>query len=134
MIVTGLSSEIFEKVGEDADFDNREHILGGSYAKSISETPYLVSIQNRGRHLCGGAIITPSHILSAAHCFTKPTNNLTLLTVKAGTHDLDKGGTLHRVKKITSHPGFQQLRTAVYNDLAVVEVNFIYNDLSKNIL
>jgi len=40
---------------------------------SIAEFPWMVSVQRSDdtmmTHVCGGSIISPRHILSAAHCF-----------------------------------------------------------------
>lgn len=43
-------------------------IVGGTEAKPHS-WPWQISLQYRGRHLCGGSLIGPNHILTAAHCF-----------------------------------------------------------------
>lgn len=44
-------------------------IVGGD-SISIESSPYIVSIQTNSRHICGGTIIGPRRILSAAHCFS----------------------------------------------------------------
>lgn len=53
--------------------DSREgRIVGGSYA-NIADLSYQASVQmkfnNQYRHFCGGAIVSPDRIVSAAHCF-----------------------------------------------------------------
>ncbi|XP_029434444.1 transmembrane protease serine 2 [Rhinatrema bivittatum] len=42
-------------------------IVGGSPA-SLGQYPWQVSLQFRGKHYCGGSIITPYWIVTAAHC------------------------------------------------------------------
>lgn len=42
-------------------------IVGGTEAVPHS-FPWLVSIQYSGKHICGGALIHPKFILTAAHC------------------------------------------------------------------
>lgn len=43
-------------------------IIGGQQAP-ITKFPFLVSIQMFGQHSCGGSIVAPSFVVSAAHCF-----------------------------------------------------------------
>ncbi|KAB0798397.1 hypothetical protein PPYR_09390 [Photinus pyralis] len=42
-------------------------IVGGKPVK-IEEYPYQVSLQYYGSHICGGSIIGPNKVLTAAHC------------------------------------------------------------------
>ncbi|XP_030059680.1 transmembrane protease serine 2 [Microcaecilia unicolor] len=42
-------------------------IVGGSQA-TLGQWPWQVSLHYNGKHLCGGSIITPNWILTAAHC------------------------------------------------------------------
>lgn len=43
-------------------------VLGGSPA-AIEAWPWQVSLQYRKEHICGGSIIGPGWVLTAAHCF-----------------------------------------------------------------
>uniref|UniRef100_A0A8C0B7N9 Transmembrane serine protease 4 n=1 Tax=Buteo japonicus TaxID=224669 RepID=A0A8C0B7N9_9AVES len=56
-------------------------VLGGSPA-AIEAWPWQVSLQYRKEHICGGSIIDPSWILTAAHCFNLPC----VSQVRCGTH------------------------------------------------
>ncbi|XP_027014209.2 transmembrane protease serine 2 [Tachysurus fulvidraco] len=43
-------------------------IIGGTVVSSLGRWPWQVSLQVNGHHMCGGSVITPSWIVTAAHC------------------------------------------------------------------
>ncbi|KAJ8705216.1 hypothetical protein PYW07_011043 [Mythimna separata] len=98
--------------------DNR--IIGGT-ATTIQKYPYTVQVLYTSQFLCGGSLITTSHVLSAAHCFVDD-NGITMspsrYSIRAGTTILNSGGTLHLVTAIRVH---EQYNTPIRdNDVAVV--------------
>ncbi|XP_029568220.1 granzyme B-like isoform X3 [Salmo trutta] len=60
-------------------------IVGGKIAKPHSR-PYMVSLQHRGHHVCGGMLIWEDFVLTSAHCL----RNAYPLMVVLGAHDLKK--------------------------------------------
>lgn len=42
-------------------------IVGGN-ASSLTQWPWQASLQFQGYHLCGGSVITPVWVVTAAHC------------------------------------------------------------------
>ncbi|CAL8308709.1 unnamed protein product [Lota lota] len=65
--------------------------LGGEIIKGNEVPPkslqYMASVQNNGKHICGGFLIRKDIVLTAAHCDPKKNSNV---TVVLGTHDLSK--------------------------------------------
>lgn len=57
-------------------------IVGGSAAEA-GEFPFIVSLQRRGSHFCGGTLLNENTVLTAAHCSTSA--NAASVSVRAGS-------------------------------------------------
>ncbi|XP_075710743.1 transmembrane protease serine 2 [Rhinoderma darwinii] len=79
-------------------------IVGGTQAR-IAEWPWQVSLQIKQSHVCGGSIITPDWIVTAAHCVEGPYSSAPLWTAYAGSSKLT-GGQASFVERIISHPNY----------------------------
>lgn len=89
-------------------------IIGGIQA-ALGEFPHQASLRYGGSHICGGSIIAPTKILTAAHCvYRMNTNNFQVAT---GTTSVS-GGQLHRVVRIVSHPDYNARQGR--NDVSVL--------------
>uniref|UniRef100_A0A673WCL2 trypsin n=2 Tax=Salmo trutta TaxID=8032 RepID=A0A673WCL2_SALTR len=73
-------------------------IVGGKIAKPHSR-PYMVSLQHRGHHVCGGMLIREDFVLTSAHCL----KDAYPLTVVLGAHNLTKEEKKSRQERKVSH-------------------------------
>lgn len=93
------------------------------------EYPYQVAIRVDGEHHCGGTLISKKHVLTAAHCthdWLVKRRDKNTIKVIVGTKDLDNGGTVMSVARVSQHPNFgQQSATSpiLVNDVAVIRVS-----------
>ena len=79
-------------------------IVGGEEAKA-HEFPFIADL-TRGYHYCGGSIIHPKWIMTAAHCSQAAADDYVIV---AGEHDEEEyeGVELRRsVKRIVVHPDY----------------------------
>uniref|UniRef100_A0A3B3X0X9 Peptidase S1 domain-containing protein n=1 Tax=Poecilia mexicana TaxID=48701 RepID=A0A3B3X0X9_9TELE len=94
-------------------------IVGGTEAVN-GAWPWQVSLQIYSQHVCGGAIISPSWILSAAHCF-KPFSDPKIWAATYGDVYLPDLQPRRSVKRIICHQDFDT-KTNAY-DIALVKLN-----------
>uniref|UniRef100_A0A3B5APJ8 Transmembrane protease serine 2-like n=1 Tax=Stegastes partitus TaxID=144197 RepID=A0A3B5APJ8_9TELE len=94
-------------------------IVGGTEAVN-GAWPWQVSLQIFGRHICGGSVISPYWILSAAHCFQEYSDP-DVWRVKSGDVRLSRmtsGG--KRVHRIISHEHYDTETSD--NDIALLKL------------
>ncbi|XP_072455431.1 probable threonine protease PRSS50 [Notamacropus eugenii] len=86
-----------------------EKVIGGEEAMD-RKWPWQVSVQKNGNHLCGGSLVAPLWVLTAANCLN-PNDNY---TVYMGTAELKERYTLLAVrvpvKEVVIHPNYEETR------------------------
>ncbi|XP_034362077.1 serine protease 27 isoform X2 [Arvicanthis niloticus] len=96
-------------------------MVGGEDALE-GEWPWQVSIQRNGVHFCGGSLIAPTWVLTAAHCFSN-TSDISIYQVLLGALKLQQPGP-HAlyvpVKQVKSNPQYQGMASSA--DVALVEL------------
>lgn len=91
-----------EPEGRDIGSTDEDRIVGGEDT-NITEVPWQISIQtNSGFHFCGGSIIDPEWILTAAHCVSGSSPGS--MRVKAGVTNKNASGQLRNVAEIIVSP------------------------------
>ncbi|KAK5601924.1 hypothetical protein CRENBAI_019105 [Crenichthys baileyi] len=118
-----------------AELDVQTRIIGGQEAWANS-WPWQVSLQLSSMPVCGGAIIGPQWVVSAAHCFRRY-NKESLWKVLAGKHDLDRpeepGEQLVEISRIISHQEYDTWTKD--SDVALLKLKrpLVFNDLVRPI-
>lgn len=94
---------------------------------SITTYPYQVSLRSLDKHQCGGAIIKPKYVLTAAHCVDGVLARWA--SIRAGFSKLNEpGGTIFDVSRFIAHPKYRV--QTMSNDIAIVVLvkPFVYSD------
>ena len=90
-------------------------IVGGTPADP-SQFPYVAAVETR-HSLCTGSVISPTHVLTAAHCIEADASGL---TVRIGSATAFSGGEPHAVSAVAIHPGWAH---SLQSDLAVLALS-----------
>lgn len=89
---------------------NSGRIVGGHEAPK-NKYPMIVTLETlSGRQFCGGTIITPWHVLTAAHCTAKVRS----IQVRAGAHNKRYSGVVYKIASIIDHEKYND-KTGQYD-------------------
>ncbi|CAG0908485.1 unnamed protein product, partial [Darwinula stevensoni] len=104
-------------------------IVGGEDTEP-GEYPWMAALIRKSstlRPFCGGSLISPGHVLTAATCVREDRQNPSSFLVRIGEHNFaNMSETEHRdfnVARIHIHPNFTERSWGFYNDLAILELD-----------
>jgi secreted trypsin-like serine protease len=91
-------------------------IVGGGDADQTYS--FMVSLQEGGQHFCGGSLIKPDLVVTAAHCVegTDPAS----INMRIGSNEHANGGEEAQAASVTVHPDYDGQSPG--NDIALVKL------------
>ncbi|KAM8924297.1 trypsin-like isoform 2-T2 [Pelodytes ibericus] len=104
-------------LGVAAAFDYDDDKIVGGYTCPKNFMPYIASL-NIGLHVCGGSLIHPQWVVSAAHCYNEA------IQVRLGEHNVALNeGTEQFIKpsKIIQHPHYDPANND--NDIMLIKLS-----------
>jgi secreted trypsin-like serine protease len=99
-------------------------IIGGEPVTLPNLWGWIASLRLDDMHQCGASLITPSHVITAAHCLVN-VRSLSRLSLNFGITNLSDIGQLRNVTKMYIHPLYDQGSYA--NDIAILRLEKPFN-------
>lgn len=106
-------------------------IVGGN-ATTIDKIPYQVSFRRYNAHVCGGSIITPKHVITAAHCTMGIVRDFSVLAGST-TRTGEENQQIRDVPSLVRHPRYSWNSWDHDIAVAVVDTEFEFNKFVRAI-
>lgn len=84
--------------------DAEGKVVGGTDAEA-GFAPHQIALERSNSFICGGSLITPRTVLSAAHCVYGYENSPSNFRIRYATNDRTSGPTI-TVSKVVRHPSY----------------------------
>lgn len=104
-------------------FAEEDQKINNGNVSKVGDWPWTVSLQQNGRHFCGGVLVSEIYVFSAAHCL-KGFILKNQITVVIGVHNLEKHENYTIVRQISNwwiHAGFNGY--TLLDDVALIELS-----------
>lgn len=105
-------------------YGQETNIIGGNNT-TIEQNPWQISIRRLADHWCGGSILTPEWILTAAHCLDGvPINELQVAAGITNRND-NLNGQYRNIAQVIIHPDYNAATSN--NDVALIRLSVPLN-------
>lgn len=119
LLLSHLLRQVYSRLASNLAIDSPEFRIVGGTKSTKDRYPYQVALVENGSQFCGGSLISPTWVLTAAHCFGSVTD------VEIGRFDLENDSEVYeriKVQHEIPHP---------YFDMATLDYDFMLLKLEQ---